>query len=292
VVSVLLLLPVLAGMAALVVTGVLRRSPPSREHTVAAARAHARLGSAAAVVLGAAAALWTGTGRLEDATGAGDLGVTALLVPIAFGIGHTAVLGVAELTWPRPEGAVRRARLVRRGLLDGAPRRLVRTAAVAGAAAVLTLAGGALLAAPDGRSYALADRLVGATAGPFAGPVYGRPAALGLLALAAVTAAALWVVANRPAVATGDDRVEAALRAASAHRVLRGSVAATLTVTGGLLGVSGSAVQRVASSTGHEALALLGVAAGACGAAALLVAAVVLCVRAPRVPADEPAVPA
>ncbi|WP_139263721.1 hypothetical protein [Geodermatophilus africanus] len=232
--SVLVLLPVLAGMAALVVTGVLRRSPPSREHTVAAARAHARLGSAAAVVLGAAAALWTGTGRLEDATGAGDLGVTALLVPIAFGIGHTAVLGVAELTWPRPEGAVRRARLVRRGLLDAAPRRLVRTAAVAGAAAVLTLAGGALLAAPDGRSYALADRLVGATAGPFAGPVYGRPAALGLLALAAVTAAALWVVANRPAVATGDDRVEAAL----------------------------------------------------------LVAAVVLCVRAPRVPADEPAVPA
>ncbi len=68
--SVLLLLPVLAGMAALVVTGVVRRPPPSREHSVAAARAHARLGSLAAVVLGAAAALWAGTGRLEDATAA------------------------------------------------------------------------------------------------------------------------------------------------------------------------------------------------------------------------------
>ncbi len=49
------------------------------------------------MVLGAAAALWAGTGRLEDATGAGDLGVTALLVPIAFGVVHTAVLGFAEL---------------------------------------------------------------------------------------------------------------------------------------------------------------------------------------------------
>ena len=291
-VSVLLLLPVLAGMAALVVAGVLRRSPPSREHTVAAARAHARLGSGAAVVLGAAAAVWTGTGRLEDATGAGDLGVTALLVPIAFGIVHTAVLGVAELTWPRREGAVRRARLVRRGLLDAAPPWLVRTATAAAAAAVLTLAGGALLAAPDGRSLTVEDPVSSATASPFAGPVYGRPAALGLLVLAAVTAGALWVVADRAAVATDDDRAEAALRAASAHRVLRGATAATLTVTGGLLGVSGHAVWSVAASTGRDVLGVLGIGLTGCGFVALVVAAVVLCVRAPRVPADEPAVPA
>jgi len=291
-VSVLLLLPVLAGMAALVVTGVVRRPPPSREHAVAAARAHARLGSLAAVVLGAAAALWAGTGRLEDATAAGDLGVTALLVPIAFGVVHTAVLGVAELTWPRPEGAVRRARLAHRGLLDAAPRWLVRTATVAAAAAVVTLAGGALLAGPDGRSLTVEDPPSRWTASPFAGPLYGRPAALGLLLLGVLTVAALWVVVNRAAVATEDDRVESALRAASAHRVLRGTTAATLVVTGGLLGVSGNAVGSIASSSGREALAVLGMAVGTCGLVALLAAAAVLCVRAPGVPAGEPVVPA
>jgi hypothetical protein len=291
-VSLLLLLPVLAGMAALVITGIVRRSPPSREHAVTAARSHARLGSLAAVVLGAAAALWAGTGRLEDATGAGDLGVTALLVPIAFGVVHTAVLGVAELTWPRPEGAVRRARLAHRGLLDAAPRWLVRTATVAAAAAVLTLAGGALLAAPDGRSVTVEDAASSATASPFAGPVYGRPAALGLLVLAAVTAGALWVVADRAAVATDDDRAEAALRAASAHRVLRGATAATLTVTGGLLGVSGHAVWSVAASSGRDVLGLLGIGIAGCGLVALVAGCVLVCVRAPDVPADEPVAPA
>lgn len=293
--SLLLLLPVLAGTVALVVTGIVRRSPPSRETAVAAARAHARLGSVAAVVLGGAAALWTGTARLEDAVGPGSLGVTALLVPIAFGVVHTAVLAVTELTWPRPEGAVRRARLARRGLLDAAPRWLVRTARVAATAAVLTLTAGAALAGPDGRSLTVADPPFRATASPFAGPVYGVPAALGLVLLAAGTAGALWVVANRPAVATEDDRVEAALRAASAHRVLRGTTAATLVVIGGLLGVSGNAVWAVASSSGRDVLAVLGVVGvvtAGCGFAALLTAAVVLCVRAPRVPAGEPAVPA
>ena len=290
--SVLPLLPVLAGMVALVVTGVVRRSPPSREHAVAAARAHARLGSVSAVVLGGAAALWASTARLEDAVGPGSLGVTALLVPIAFGVVHTAVLVVSELTWPRPEGAVRRARLARRGLLDAAPRWLVRTAAVAAAAAAVTLVGGALLADPDGRSLTMGDAQSSATAGPFAGPVYGRPAALGVLLLGAVTTAALWVVANRPAVATGDDRAEAALRAASAHRVLRGATAATLTVTGGVLVISGNALWSVASSTGREVLAVLGMAAGGCGLAALLAAAVVLCVRAPGCrPASPPCRP-
>lgn len=205
---------------------------------------------------------------------------------------HTAVLGIAELTRPRPEGAVRRARLAHRGLLDVAPRWLVRTATVTAAAAVVTLAGGALLAGPDGRSLTVEDAPSRWTAGPFAGPLYGQPAALGLLLLGVLTVAALWVVANRAAVATEDDRVESALRAASAHRVPRGTTAATLVVTGGLLGVSGNAVWSIASSSGREVLAVLGMAVGACGLIALLAAAAVLCVRAPGVPAGEPVVPA
>ena len=52
-------------MVALAVTVVVRRSPPSREQAIAAARAHARHGSVSAVVLGSAAALWAGTARLD-----------------------------------------------------------------------------------------------------------------------------------------------------------------------------------------------------------------------------------
>jgi hypothetical protein len=67
---------------------------------------------------------------------------------------------------------------------------------------------------------------------------------------------------------------------------------ATLVVTGGLLGVSGNAVWSVASSSGRNVLAVLGLGLAGCGFIALLAAAVVLCVRAPGVPVDEPVVPA
>jgi hypothetical protein len=287
-VSLVLLLPVVLGMAALVLAGVLRGSPPSRERAVAAARRHAGLGSAAALVAAGAAALWVGTTRLDDG-GPGSLGVTALLVPIAFGVVHTAVLGVAELTWPRPEGTVRRARLERRGLLDAAPRWLVRTTVAAAATAATTITLGAVLAAPDGRSILVRTSSVVATASPFPGLFYGRPAALGLLLLTAVTAGALWIVATRPAVATEDERVETALRRASVHRVLRGAAAATLVVAGGLLGAAGSAVWSVSTSTGEQVLAVAGVGVGGGGFAALLAGVAVACVRAPGVPAGEPA---
>jgi hypothetical protein len=159
---------------------------------------------------------------------------------------------------------------------------------LAAGAAVLTLVVGALAAAPDGRSIAFDDPPVQATAGPFPGLVYGAPATLGLLVLAALTAATLWTVANRPAVATEDARVEAALRSASAHRVLRAAAATTLVVTGGLLATAGSAVWSVSSSTGHQLLGSLGVCLGGCGFGALLAGVVVACVRAPGVPADQP----
>src|SRR4051812_15425608 len=111
-------------------TAVARRSPPSRETSVAAARSHAVHASAAAILLGAMAAVYVGTTRLGDAR-PGGLGVTALLVPISFGVVHTLVIGLGELTWPRPDGEIRRARLVRRSLLDAAPRWLVKAMRVA-----------------------------------------------------------------------------------------------------------------------------------------------------------------
>jgi hypothetical protein len=153
-----------------------------------------------------------------------------------------------------------------------------------------------------------ADGRVASSAGPFAGPAYGGPAAIGLLILAAVVLAALWIVADRPAVATGDERIEAALRRASAHRVLRGAAAATLFTTGGLLAVSGQAMHAAATGVAATAAANglstsavtahllppLGIAIAVLGLLTATAAVVLLAVRAPRVPADRPsaAVPA
>ena len=106
-------------------TAVVRRSPPSRETAVAAGRTHAVHSAGAALLLGSLAAGYVGATQLGNGS-PGGLGVTALLVPITFGIVHTLVLAAGELTWPRPQGEVRRARLVHRGLLDAAPRWLVR----------------------------------------------------------------------------------------------------------------------------------------------------------------------
>jgi hypothetical protein len=310
-VAALPLLLVFALAAAVAVAAALvRRSPPSAEGTVTAARRHARLTSGAAVALAALCAVVSGATNPLAGTGASSLGRQALLVPICFGVVHTVVLALGELTWPRPVGRVRRARLVRRGLLDAAPRWLRRLGSGAAVAAVGTIAGGALTAAPDGRSFAVtaADGRVASTASPFAGLAYGGPAAIGLLILTAVVLAALWIVADRPAVATEDERIEAALRRASAHRVLRGATAATLFVTGGLLAVSGQAMHGAAGSVAATATANglsvsalsaqvlppLGIAIAVLGLLAALAGVALLAVRAPGVPADRPfsAVPA
>jgi hypothetical protein len=268
-----------------------RRTPPSREAAVAAGRVHARRTAAAAVGLGAAAAVYVGTAELGNSA-PGGLGVTALLVPIAFGVVHTTVLGLGELTWPRPDGGIRRARLVRRGLLDAAPRRLVLTAVVAGAVSVATLGGGAMLADPTGRGFAGASGPVHSRATPFPGPFYGLPAASGLVLLALLAVAVLWIVANRPAVDTGDERIETALRTASAHRVLRAAAGVALVVDGGLLFVGGNAVRSVADGTAQALLGMAGAAVAVLGIVSLLAGLVLCCLPAPSVPADAPAVPA
>lgn len=283
-------------LAAAVAVGaaVVRRSPSSSETTVAAARRHARLTSTAAVVLAAAAAVGTAVTGWLGGSGPSHNGVTALLVPVSFGVVHTVVLALGELAWPRPDGQVRRARLVRRGPLDAAPHWLVRLAAGALGVAVLTIGLGALLADPDGRSFSYTSpdgRMAGA-ASPFVGLAYGRPAAIGLLVLSAAAVAALWIVANRPAVATEDDRIEAALRRASAHRVLRGAAAVLLVVTGGLLIVSGLSVSNAATGAlTSDALSALGKAVAVLGALVGLGGFAVLAVRAPGVPADQPSDP-
>jgi hypothetical protein len=288
------LLPVLlvVVLAAAVTVGaaLTRRVPPSAEATVATARRHASWTALAAVVLAAAAALAVGVTSPFTGDGPASLGTAALLVPVTFGVVHTAVLVLGELTWPRPQGPLRRARLVRRGLLDAAPRWLVRLAGGTVVGAVATLGLGAVLAGDDGRSVSLrsTDGLLTGAASPFPGWAYGGPATLGLLLLTALTLAALRVVATRAAVVTADERAESALRRASAHRVLRGAVGSALVTTSGLVLVAGMSTRSAASTVGPQALVVLGVVLAGCGLAGLLTGLVVLCVRAPGVPADQP----
>jgi hypothetical protein len=268
-----------------------RHSPPSRERAVAAARTHALRTTVAAIALGLAAAVYVGVAQLGNSS-AGGLGITGILVLVTFGAVHTLVLGIGELTWPRPDGEVRRARLAHRGLLDAAPRRLVHAAAVAAGLTVVTLVTGALMADADGRHFAWSSGDYGGIAGPFPGLFYGLPAALGLGVLAALTAGVLWIVANRPAVATADERIEAALRRASAHRVLRVAAGVPLFVDGGLLFVGGNALHSAASSSGGAAfLGPVGACVAALGIVSMLAGVVVCCIPAPSVPADAPAVP-
>jgi hypothetical protein len=280
-----LALAVAAGVA------FVRREPPSRETTVAAARRHAAGTSALGLALGLTAAVASVGIGLRTLSGAGSLGLAALSAPLAFGIAHTVVLLLGELTWPRPAGEIRRARLVRRGPWDAAPRWLRRVAAAASLTAVLTVVLGGLAADPDGRSVSAgpASELV-ASASPFPGWTYGGPAAAGLLLLGAITLAALTAVANRPAVVTDDDRAEDALRRASAHRVLRGATTAALVTTGGLLLTGGHAVWRVGAAAGPGLLAATGVLAASAGLIAVLGGLVVAVVRAPGAPVGDAAV--
>jgi hypothetical protein len=293
--DVVALLPLLVLLAGIVTVsfGVVaaRRSPPSWETAVAAARRHAVRTAAAAIGLGIAAGLYVGTTQLGNSS-PGGLGITALLVPITFGVVHTLVVGLGELTWPRPDGEVRRARLVHRGLLDAAPRRLVRVTAMAAGLALVTVVVGALLADSSGRGFSISSGGFTPGAGPFPGLFYGFPAGLGLIGLGLLAAAVLWIVANRPAVATADERIEAALRRASAHRVLRVAAGVPLFVTGGLLFVGGNALNSVASSSGGPpVLGPVGACVAVLGMVTMLAGVVVCCLPAPSVPADARAVP-
>src|SRR4051794_29776465 len=99
-----------------------------------AARRHAVLGGTLAVVLAGAAMLGTVvTSRTADT---GWAAAALVLAPAVAGAVHSMVLLITELTWPRPEGTVRSAAVVRRGVRDIAPRALTATLAVLTAALV------------------------------------------------------------------------------------------------------------------------------------------------------------
>lgn len=250
----------------------------------AAARRHAVRGGVLAVVVAAAVVLTLGAvaGRVLEGVAEGQVLAVLLLVGAT---AHTLVLALTELTWPRPRGHRRSGLLVRRRLADVLPRAALVLTAVLAALVVAVALVGAVVADGSGRALtrASADGTATWSAGPFPGAPYAVPVLLALLVLLALAAATARLVLARPAVSGADAATDAALRRASAHRVLRGTAAGCALTLGGLLAVSSSAVRGVADgSAGLVALAvLLAVAA----ALAVLTGVLLPAVPAPRVPA-------
>jgi hypothetical protein len=200
------------------------------------------------------------------------------------GIGHTLVLALGELTWPRPEGALRRVRLRRREVRDVVPRRLLVATRVAWVATAAALAAGIVLADSSGRALTAVVTVDGvtttATASPFPGSFYAVPLLACLAVLALAVEATLRLVVNRPTVVDADEATDLVLRRASSHRVLRGGLAATLLTAGPTLVVASSAARVLGDGTSQPPAA---VAVLVLGVVVALAGLAVLAVPAPRV---------
>jgi hypothetical protein len=284
------LLPVLVVLAlAATVGGAFAlgcRAAASQEVTVATARRHGLVAAVLAPVAGLVVAVLLVVAGGDAGHGyPGTVGDALVLVPLAYAIAHTLVLLIGELTWPGPRGAVRTARLVPRRFADVAPRRLVRLLGIGTALVIALVVVGAALAGPGGRQISHRDGSFLHTAGPWPGWHYGSPITVELVVLAAVVVGTLRVVIDRPAVATPDERMEDALRRTSVHRVLRSVTAGMLLLAGGLLTATGNALGSV------QALPQLGsLAIDLLGDGTALAGLVVLCLPAPRLPVEAPAV--
>jgi len=250
----LLLVGLVAGGAALL----MRQFAHGEDSTVERAQRHARRTATTAVVVGLFAAVAAAVAVLLPAPldpAVGRPGVAAMMLPLAFGVAHTGVILVGELTWSLPSGMVRRARLAHRGLLQDLPGWLLRTAIGTLVIGIAVIAVGAVTADRYDRSITVhaGNGLVEGAASPYVGTGYGLPALVGLGCLLALTTAALWVVANRPAIVTNDAEVEDALRRASGQRVLRGATAVAMVVVAGLVTVSGLAIRSAAMTAAQAA---------------------------------------
>lgn len=242
---------VLALLVAAVTAAVLllRRVPGAHlPPAVADARRRSALVAAAAAVLslGLVAA-----GATIDVDSLAD-GRLLAVVPLAAAVVHTLVVLVGELSWPRPRTRVRTARLVSRSTGGSVTRGWLAGSTAAAALAVVTCTAGTLLAAPDGRSvgWTSPDGVFGSVRGPFPGAFYAVPVLTALAVLAVLSVAVLHRLALRPAVP--DPAADAALRRATAHRVLRVATGATLATTAALLLTGGLAVHGLGGTYGVD----------------------------------------
>ncbi|SDP47272.1 hypothetical protein SAMN04489867_2576 [Pedococcus dokdonensis] len=286
----LLVLPLVVG---LLVSGVLRVVDTVRSRGAArAAQARSLVASAATGLAGlAATAVWLSfEGDLTE-------GVVPAALPAVACTVAVLTAAVAELTWPRPAGAVRTADLTSRR--TPRPARLSRLVVVGLSATALALLVGTLTAAPDGRSF---DR----TAPGFAAmgfPYPGAPYAVTVGIASVVLALATWFgwsrVDARPSLGPGHAELDAAIRGASMVRVLRPAAVGSLTTAAALWLSMGATIGTVTQNLRMNVASApqppfdwvqnLGFAAVGAGVALLLLTLAALLSGSPRLPRQDPA---
>lgn len=172
-------------------------------------------------------------------------------VPVIALLAYLAALVVGELTWPRPSGEVRVARLAPRTVVDVAPspdRHLVRALActAVGTAGVL-----ALIASGPRSVSRVTGPYESFTSGPFPGWLWGLPLVGAVIACLLAVEAVLRVVAARQALAAVDEGWDLWLRRKIARRALRCTQLVFGLLVAGLLLVAGVGLRGVA--TGENA---------------------------------------
>ncbi|KSW13723.1 hypothetical protein [Cellulomonas sp. B6] len=184
------------------------------------------------------------------ASGSHRGGLVLGCAPAAAGLAFLLVSAVGERTWPAPTGTLRRASLVRRTALDVGPRPLVVLLAAWCAALLLVLLATGTTADVGGTTVTLRlDEQLTASSGPYPGAPYGVPlgVATGLVVLA--SAGVLHLVARRPAVTGLSVADDAALRRASAGRVLAGVQLVVGATLAGVLAFTGLALRGASTGT-------------------------------------------
>ncbi|WP_432541628.1 hypothetical protein [Kineococcus sp. SYSU DK002] len=232
-VPLLVLAPVAFALAGLLAALVLARGdvhPRALPLPVAAARARGLRWSAGAV----AAGLLVGAALVATGVELAAPGLVLAAVPAA-AAGHAAVALHGELSWPRPTGRVRGAGLTARSVRHSTPPVLTVAALLGTSVVLLTCTGGLVVTDGWTSTYLWTTPNSSSSADPFPGAAVAVPVLIATALCVAATCAVLGRIPGRPAVPCADPAVDAALRRAAGHRVLRITASALLGTAGVLV---------------------------------------------------------
>lgn len=180
-------------------------------------------------------------------------------LPLIGAVVALPVLGIGELTWPRPRDTKRVANLNPRTIRDLVPRGwAVVTSGVVLVTVGLVLAGW-WTADGSGRSITaldLEDGRSSSTSGPFPGSFYVLPQLVALTASLGLLYGVLRLVVHRPAVVRSDVTTDNRLRAASVVRALRMVAAATALTCAGNLFFGGASATNAYDSGWQQTVGL------------------------------------
>ncbi|ROS75494.1 hypothetical protein [Cellulomonas sp. PhB143] len=183
----------------------------------------------------------------------GLVGRVAALLPTASLLGFLALHAIGELTWPKPRGAERHARLVARTTSDITTGRLYHAPIVWFAAlAAVSLLFGVMASGPRSLSRVI-DGYRAHTVGPFPGWLWTVPILVAAAAVLVVTELVLRLIASRPAVEDVGEEWDMWLRRRAARSILRTvQLMLGLTLTG-LVALAGLALRWLGLGSGGGA---------------------------------------